>query len=265
MVAAQHRVWWRTSLGCLPASNVIVQPANRGTAIGILFPVLQIKERDPDATIVILPSDHHVENEAILMNALQQAVGALGRHRDHVLLLGIEPEDADPDLGYVIPAAITPDGTAAVLQFVEKPPIGSAEKLIEEGALWNAFIIVARAAALLTLFENNAPDLVSRTAHALRGASSAAAKAGSIEDLYRTMLPLDFSRHIVRGQESHLRVMQVPSCGWNDLGTPKRVAATLRRAAGDLATCLADREDRGALNLAAQPFWRQPHSMDTLP
>lgn len=46
----------------------------------------------------------------------------------------------------------------------------------------------------------------------------------AIEIFYRTMLPLNFARHILLGQEFHLRAMRVPSCGWSDLGTPWRVA-----------------------------------------
>ena len=47
-------------------------------------------------------------------------------------------------------------------------------------------------------------------------------------DLYRDLPDVDFSRHILQGAESVLRVLQVPRCGWSNLGTPKRLAETLQ-------------------------------------
>src|SRR5262245_33382827 len=66
IVAEEHRPYWSTDLRGLPAENVIVQPRNRGTAPGILLPLLTVLERDPGARVAILPSDHFVEREPVL-------------------------------------------------------------------------------------------------------------------------------------------------------------------------------------------------------
>src|SRR5512147_1706981 len=66
IVAKQHSRWWEDVLKLLPERNVIVQPDNRGTGVGILLPLLRIMMRDPDARVVLLPSDHHVRDEAVL-------------------------------------------------------------------------------------------------------------------------------------------------------------------------------------------------------
>jgi hypothetical protein len=58
--------------------------------------------------------------------------------------------------------------------------------------------------------------------HYIRGLSAAAL------DLYRDLPLIDFSRQVLQGAESMLRVLRVPRCGWNDLGTPKRLADTLQ-------------------------------------
>lgn len=57
-----------------------------------------------------------------------------------IVLLGIHPERADPELGYIVPGTLADDGTAAVLKFVEKPAVDAAQELLSHGALWNAFI-----------------------------------------------------------------------------------------------------------------------------
>jgi mannose-1-phosphate guanylyltransferase len=66
VVAEAHRAFWRDELADLPAENVLVQPEGRGTAPGILLPALHVARRDPGAKLAVLPSDHHVENEAAL-------------------------------------------------------------------------------------------------------------------------------------------------------------------------------------------------------
>jgi mannose-1-phosphate guanylyltransferase len=179
-----------------------------------------------------------------------------------VLLLGIQPRDADPELGYIVPGALSGDGTAAVLKFVEKPTVGVAEELIAHGALWNAFIIAGRAAELLRLFERNVPELVLRMRAALQGNSSGCPDPDALGALYETLAPLDFSRHIFLGQEPHLRVMRVPSCGWSDLGTPKCVSAVLGRMDMHGPLGLDNGPELGVLSLADQQSWRQQHPID---
>jgi mannose-1-phosphate guanylyltransferase len=262
VVASQHRDWWQTALQQLPPKNVVIQPGNCGTASGILLPLLAIMTWDPDGTVVILPSDHHVEDEAILAGALREAVRSLGLHPNDVLLLGIAPDEPDPELGYIVPGMTDGKGTAAVLKFVEKPQAAEAKKLIAEGALWNAFIMAGRAEALLSLFAENAPELLLRMRRALEESSQRSDPA-TLEHLYRTLTPLDFSRHILRGQEAHLRVMRVPPCGWTDLGTPKRVAVMLGRACPCKAESFDSLQGSGALNLAAQ--YRRREQESTVP
>ena len=251
VVAARHQSWWQKLLNRLPPGNVVVQPGNCGTASGVLLPLMDIMASDADASIVILPSDHHVDSEAILARALREATHALERRPNDILLLGMQPDEPDPELGYIVPGLADADGTAAVLRFVEKPAAPAARELITEGALWNAFIIVARAGALLALFERSAPELVSAMRQA-RGISTQPTSPTSLQSLYRTMAPLDFSRHILPGQESHLRVIPVPACGWTDLGTPKRVALMLSRPCLGGPEAFDKIEDSGVLNLAVQ-------------
>jgi mannose-1-phosphate guanylyltransferase len=59
IVAEQHRRWWQTLQLGIPSANLISQPRNRGTANGILLPLLHIVHRDPQATLLVLPSDHY--------------------------------------------------------------------------------------------------------------------------------------------------------------------------------------------------------------
>jgi mannose-1-phosphate guanylyltransferase len=247
IVAEQHRAWWESSLRFMPRRNVIVQPQNRGTAVGLLLPLLHIAQRDPQARVVILPSDHYVRDEAVHARSLRQAANRLSPDTQNLWLLGISPEEADPELGYIVPGSRDDAGALRVAQFVEKPPVTLARLMIERGGLWNAFILAGSVRAILRMFEQRYPELLNEMQAAVRRDASSPDEAIAATDLYPRLPELDFSRHVLEGSESLLRVLPVPACGWSDLGTPRRVSEALRRLSPGIA-----REETATLNLAAQ-------------
>lgn len=254
IVARQHERYWRPTLRSLPRRNVIVEPRNCGTANGVLHGVLRILERDPHARIIFLPADHYVRNELPLANSMRAAATLLTRGYEGLLLVGIEPDDVDPELGYIVPGAPVGDGTRRVAQFIEKPAVPVARELIARGAVWNSFIFAAQAAALLALIRARLPAAVdgmtkARARDLRRGQDSFA-----LDELYERLPTTDFSRSVVQNAESVLRVLTTGACGWTDLGTPRRVAKVLQllpktRVRGSSAS---RRPIAAFVNLAAQ-------------
>jgi mannose-1-phosphate guanylyltransferase len=228
VVARQHERHWRRMLGSLPARNVIVQPRNCGTANGVLLGLLRILERDPLAHIVFLPADHYVHNEASLADSIR-AGAMFTRDRDVLTLLGIEPDDIDIELGYIVPGEPLEEGIRRVEQFVEKPSAALARELIARGALWNSFIFWARGTTLLELIRGRLSDIVEEMMNALVRDWRGDGRMSAVKELYARLPVVDFSRAVMQDAESALRVSTAPACGWTDLGTPRRVARTLQR------------------------------------
>ena len=223
IVAAHHYRWWQNALPELRSTNLVVQPRSRGTAIGILLPLLEILARDPLARIVLLPSDHCVRDEARLAGPLRRAALLTASQQSNIVLLGISPEHPDPEFGYIVPGRADRHGTFRVQRFVEKPDRATAIRLLDAGALWNSFILAARGAALLDLYRRRHSTLVDAMATAVTLGRAA------LGELYERLPSLDFSRDVLEGAEGALRVLAVPECGWSDLGTPQRVAECARR------------------------------------
>ena len=117
IVSADHRRWWEPLPWRIPAQNIVVQHLNRGTATGILLPLLQILDRDPDASVVFLPSDHFVQREMVLQRSMQRAVQRSRRDRDSIILLGFDPDTPDTQLGYIVPNGNPVDDVANVERF----------------------------------------------------------------------------------------------------------------------------------------------------
>lgn len=250
VVAQQHRRWWQGTLWSLPTSNIVVQPRNRGTANGILLPVLRILARDPLARIVVLPADHYVRDEEILTRALHGAFEQLSRNPSDLILLGISPEEPDPELGYIVPRAQKSGRALSAERFVEKPDMSSARALIDAGGLWNSFIFVANGFAVLSLLRRRYPEIVDAMETAVtRDAEGREPRV--IDELYEQLPEIDFSRHVIEGAAASLRVLRVPPCGWNDLGTPTRVTQTLRQIRQVKSTPATTTTNGAWLNLAA--------------
>lgn len=141
-------------------------------------------------------------------------------------LVGADPERADADLGYILPSEAVTDKPVPLYGFKEKPSVDYAQELIALGALWNLFILIGSVGALLQLFDEGHAALVRDLRHALSDETGLALNA-----LYSKLQPLDLSRDVLELQAHRLQVIRTSHCGWADLGTPKRVAATVRSLA----------------------------------
>ena len=204
--------------------TLLAQPRNAGTGPGILLPLAHLLRQSPDASVVVLPSDHHFARPDAFIGRLEQARAMLGQIRSGVCLVAVDAESPATDYGWIVPqdAAAARRGWSPIVRFVEKPDPALARALHAERAVWNTFVIVARAAALWRLAARWLP----RQADLVRAASAMT----SLREIYRRMPPANFS-HEVLARASGIGVVTVANAGWTDLGTPERVFEILAGSA----------------------------------
>ncbi len=224
VVAAEHEHHWRDQLAHLPAENIVVQPKNCGTATGLLLPLLSIMARDAEPNVIVMPSDHHVSDEAILAQSVGVGLTTVSRGEAGVLLLGMTAECATSDYGWIVPGPGL-GGVRSVQRFEEKPPLALAQQLMAQGALWNTFLFATRGRTLLGLLEHVAPGLARRLDDAIQLGGDTLAR------VYDTLASMDLSRDVFARAPQALRTVRVPACGWTDLGTPQRVIDCLAQRA----------------------------------
>jgi len=160
VVTAKHAHWWRDQLKGRALNRIVVQEQNRGTAAGVLLPIAHIAKHDPNARIIILPSDHHFADEDSFVGSIRKGIEASQGDPEHVLLLGIVPDTPESDYGWIVPAGPCQDGPAPVARFVEKPSRPEALQLMAEGGLWSPFVLMGKASTLRDLFALSAPRLL---------------------------------------------------------------------------------------------------------
>jgi mannose-1-phosphate guanylyltransferase len=214
--------------------DVLYQPMDRGTAAGVLLPLLQVLSAAEDAIVVVTPSDHGVDQASSFRKGLARALGRVEARASDIVLFGAAPSTPSSDFGWITPASDGPlDGAfRRVAAFVEKPPRHQAEQLFSSGAVWNTMVLVARARALFDLYRRHLPfhaDVLAR-AQSL----DARGRQSFLNDWYADLPLADFCRDVLsRSADLHLYTWP-DDMGWSDLGTPERLAAWLASQAEPL-------------------------------
>jgi mannose-1-phosphate guanylyltransferase len=229
VVASQHQRWWKKALAQFPPGNIFVQPHNRGTAFGILLGLLTLEQRArASSAVLLLPADHFVGLDAIMAQSLMRITEYAIAEPDGVFLLGAEPEGAEEGLGYIVPWHSAASLPVSVYSFVENPDERQAVRLVNEGALWNTFIISGSVRALLKLFEPLFTEEIAEFRAALGDLARAPKSYARLTALYQRLSYVDFSKSILEHKAGSIQVLRLPACGWTDLGTAQKLEQTAR-------------------------------------
>jgi mannose-1-phosphate guanylyltransferase len=213
----------RAQLSTWKEIHAVVQPQNRGTGPGILLALAYVLEHDPDATVCICPSDHAFGDPVALTAALRRAARASRSFR--IVALGIRATRPETEYGWMRVSRARGD-VGTVLAFVEKPDADAADRLFEEGALWNTFLMVGSACAIWESAEARMPE----HAEAIRACVPVMTKHGRSElaKAYARLDDRNFSREVLQ-REERLGVVELSDAAWSDLGSPERVYDALAR------------------------------------
>ncbi len=225
----EHAPFFLPLLADVPRDNLVQQPQNLGTAPAILYSLLRLAEVAPDASVLLMPSDHYVGDETALMNHINLALATVEERSELTVLLGIVPEAPETGYGWIEPGrvlGVAQSKVRRVRRFWEKPSPEIARDLMASGCLWNSFVIVGRLSTLLGLFMVMMPELHTSFSR-IRPALGTRFEEGAVRKLYRDLHPADFSRQILEPLPMNLAVLPVADVGWSDLGEPGRVIQVL--------------------------------------
>jgi mannose-1-phosphate guanylyltransferase len=231
VVASERRDLAREQLRDCPEVELLLQPRNLGSAPGLLLPLARILARDPDALVVVLPSDHYVKHVRTFVNSLDRAKRAASESGE-IILLGATPDAPESEYGWIVRAAQDDWKGARVQSFEEKPRGDRALELFQNGALWNTFIMVAKARTLWAAARRQLPAQAALL-EAYRDSVDTELESKWLTRAYGQMQPADFSRDVLQ-KTADLRVLPLGPCGWSDWGSPRRVLASLEGTAARL-------------------------------
>lgn len=226
-----HRHFLLDQLPTRTRLHVLMQPGNRGTAAGILFPSHWIARRDPGAIIAVFPSDHCVQDEDRFISHVARVAAVARATPEWMVLVGARPRGPEVEYGWIERGAAVDhvDGRelCRVRAFREKPSAAEAEALFARGGLWNTLVLVTPPSVLLGAAAVALPDMNARLAQMVSfvGTEYEVFARGQA---YALMGRANFSSALLQTVPSSLAVSELPDVGWADLGTPRRVFEALR-------------------------------------
>jgi len=146
----------------IPAENFLIEPAPRGTASVVGLATVAVRDRNPNATMAILASDHYIGNEGFFRELLEAAYYAAADN--YLVTLGIEPTFAATGFGYIQQGekigAFHGLNTYNVKRFKEKPDKAQATAMLQSGDhSWNSGMFVWKVDQIMPQFNRYMPDL----------------------------------------------------------------------------------------------------------
>lgn len=154
----EHGTITRQQLPQLAADQILTEPMRKNTAPCIAYACYKIARRNPNAVVVVSPSDHIILNEnefqSTIAKAAEQASG-----QNNLITIGVEPSRPETGYGYIqFIEGDTP--LKKVKTFTEKPELSLAKKFLESGDfVWNSGIFIWGVQAIISAFQKHLPEM----------------------------------------------------------------------------------------------------------
>ncbi len=196
--------------------QVVLEPAMRNTAPCILLSALKIKKQNPNALMLVAPSDHWIEDEIAFTKDVQACFDA-AQHEDVLLTLGIEPTFPNTGFGYIESDKNGASEIKKVKQFREKPDYETAKQFLAAGNfLWNAGIFIWSAKSIVASFENYLSEMNSLFSKGIPVLNTSEEKH-FIEKNYSEAENISIDYGILEKADNVY--VKKAAFDWNDLGT----------------------------------------------
>ncbi|MDQ8051014.1 mannose-1-phosphate guanylyltransferase/mannose-6-phosphate isomerase [Luteibacter sp.] len=208
------------------SGGILLEPVARSTAPAIALAALHVLASDGDATMLVMPADHLIDDEAAFRKAVAAAAELAAN--EWLVTFGITPDYAETGYGYILRGQSLADDGYRVERFVEKPDLATAERYVSDGTYaWNSGMFLFKAKRYLEELATHAPAI-------FEAASSAYAAAQTDLDFVRVdkaafaASPSDSIDYAVMEKTGRAAVVPV-SCGWSDIGSWSSLWAVAKR------------------------------------
>jgi mannose-1-phosphate guanylyltransferase len=216
VVTARHlTAAMRIALPGLPAGNFLSEPVARNTAPCIGWATATVQRRDPDAVVMVLPSDHFIADEEAFRGMVSAAANLT--ETAAIATIGITPTRPETGYGYMEKGAPIGGSAFAVSRFVEKPDRARAEAYVTSGQyLWNSGMFFFRARVMSDMIRQHLPELAAGMERIDRGAR-AGNEMEAIESVFPSLPSISIDHGVMEKAESV--AMVTGNFGWSDIGS----------------------------------------------
>ena len=203
-------------LPMIQEGQVVLEPAMRNTAPCILLAALKIYKENPDAMMLVAPSDHWIEDETAFQRDVETCFERCASD-DVLVTLGIQPTFPNTGYGYIESDKTDKAVLKSVHQFREKPDYDTAKAFLAEGNfLWNAGIFLWSVRSIITAFQELMPSMYALFSEGVTALNTSEEKTFIVENYSKAEnISIDYG---ILEKAKNVFVKKA-TFDWNDLGT----------------------------------------------
>lgn len=206
----------REQLPELPIEQILHESAHRGTAPSMAFAAYHIRTLNPDANIVMAPSDQLILDENRFVEDMQKALAHVAKS-DCLVTVGIRPTHPETRYGYIQASGEEIDGFIKIKTFTEKPEYDFARIFVESGEFfWNTGLFIWNVNTIITTMMQMLPDMASRLDAIFREEPNRDKRRSALYDCYESFPNISVDYAVI--ERASNVYMQTGSFGWADVG-----------------------------------------------
>ena len=201
--------------------QIILEPMAKNTAAVAAAIGLNMMDDQSEKLILLLPADHHILDVSKFWSHIQS--GSESALAGNIVTFGIQPTHPETGYGYILGGDESADGSRAIIEFVEKPDLPTAERYIENGSYyWNAGIFLFRPQDMIEAFKAHAPDILA----SVKKSVSEGKTVGEL--IYLDPVEFDKCRsesfdYAIMEKSENISLIGPIDIGWSDIGSWRAV------------------------------------------
>jgi mannose-1-phosphate guanylyltransferase len=197
-------------------NQLLLEPIRRNTAPAIAYASFRIRAVNPNANIIVAPSDHLIVKEDQFVIDMKKGLEFVS-HNPALLTLGIKPGRPETGYGYIQVEEKDMDGIQKVKAFTEKPNLDLARAFVESGEfMWNSGIFLWNVKSIIDAFQKHLPDILQKFSEG-ESLFNTPAEKQFIDASFPFCPNISIDYGIMEKADNVY--VNISNFGWNDLGT----------------------------------------------
>lgn len=200
----------------LACEQILREPAYRGTAPSMAFAAYHIRTLNPEANIVMAPSDQLILDEAHFVDDIRRALDYVSHH-DRLVTVGIRPTHPETRYGYIQASNENDEEFTKIKTFTEKPELDFARVFVESGEFfWNTGLFIWNVNTIIHTMEKMLPDMNASFERIFAEESNRDKRRAALYDCYESFPNISVDYAVI--ERASNVYMQIGTFGWADVG-----------------------------------------------
>lgn len=216
VTSANYKGFVQEQLSGINPQHILLEPCMRNTAPCVAYVSWKIQKEDPEALVVVAPSDHLVLNVPAFQESIRKGLDFVATG-NRILTLGMTPTRPETGYGYIEQGSEEGNGIYKLVAFREKPNLSTAIEYLQKGGFtWNSGMFLWSVSTIVSELRQHAPQIAG-VMDQMSGSFFTENEQSVVNDLFPTCEKISIDYAVM--EKTQLAYVLPSEFGWSDLGT----------------------------------------------